>query len=917
MSTGFTAKDPAHPTTAEIPFIYPTHWEADVVLRDGATAHLRPVIPTDRDALEQMYAGQSERTIYLRFFAPKPKLSDKELTRFTTVDHVDRVAFVLYRGEELLGIGRYDRTNDPTEAEVAFMISDKHQGRGIGSILLEHLAAAAHERGIQRFSAEVLPENRPMLNVFSDAGYEVTREFEDGIVLVEFDIDPTDRSREVMETREHRAEAQSISELLTPVTVAVLADSSNWDLGGKASVINLITGGYTGKIYAICPGKDSKQAPEGSVLVSDISQIQEQIDLAIITLPIEKVADAVEACGQAGTRGALILTSGYADDGARGRARQKALVRSARGYGMRIIGPASFGLLNNDPAIKLDATLTIKDPPPGSLGLFSQSAGIGAMFSQAAVRRNIGVSSLVSAGNRADVSGNDMMQYWEDDPHTRVCALYLESIGNPRKFGRIARRLSRSKPVIASKNQVTGRQLPPGHSGRTSTVPRDALDSMFRQAGVISVDSVDQVLDVAQLLVSMPLPKKRRIAIISNAAALGQMVADRAATRDIEVKLTESMLTLGKGSMNLLQEVFYTALESSDIDALIGVFLTEGVSDPQKIADRMLAAAQKFNKPSLAVFPAILEAQHTMHGIYGESDQKQEQEEGPSIAGLPCYSSPVQAVDALASVMDYVEWREKEAGTLYAPAGVRPKDTAAFINGLMSEVEGEELLELDQAASSHILAQYGINLLPSFVVEGVEQAYAAVEQVSGYPVVLKATDDFLSRRLDLGGIRLNIENKAQLEHEFLALTKTLSRYGNKQIALQKQVDAGQATVIEALEDPLLGPVISFGMSGDATSLLNDWARRIPPLTQRDIYKLVRSPKAAVRLFGENELAAVRVDLLEDLLARVALLKDNHPELAFIQLNPVIVAQQSLTVAMAKIKLGNPQQRTDSARRTLS
>ncbi len=215
------------------------------------------------------------------------------------------------------------------------------------------------------------------------------------------------------------------------------------------------------------------------------------------------------------------------------------------------------------------------------------------------------------------------------------------------------------------------------------------------------------------------------------------------------------------------------------------------------------------------------------------------------------------------------------------------------------------------------MAQYGINLLPSFVVEDVEQAYAAVEQVSGYPVVLKATDDFLSRRLDLGGIRLNIENKAQLEHEFLALTKTLSRYGNKQIALQKQVDAGQATVIEALEDPLLGPVISFGMSGDATSLLNDWARRIPPLTQRDIYKLVRSPKAAVRLFGENELAAVRVDLLEDLLARVALLKDNHPELAFIQLNPVIVAQQSLTVAMAKIKLGNPQQRTDSARRTLS
>lgn len=903
------------PTTDELPYIYPAHWEADVVLRDGATAHLRPILPSDREAYEAMYASQSENSIYYRFFAPKPKLSEKELTRFITVDHIDRVAFVLYLGSEIIGIGRYDRGVDPTTGEVAFFISDRHHGRGIGSILLEHLAAAALERGIHRFTAEVLPQNRAMLNVFADAGYEVSREIEDGFVMLEFDIDPTDRSREVMESREHRAEAKSITELLAPERIAVVGESATWESAAQPMLTNLVEGDFSGTLFAFSLDSDQPAAAtaEDYQVLDSLNDSPETIDLALVTVPVERVAEAVEVCGAAGVRGAVIYTRGFADDGARGRARQKALVRSARQYGMRIIGPASFGVLNNNPEIRLDATITHHDPKPGKLGLFSQSSAIGAVFSHTAVRKNIGVSSLVSAGNRADVSGNDLMQYWEDDPHTSVCALYLESIGNPRKFSRIARRLSRTKPVIVTKNSLTGVKLPPGHAVRTSIAPADALNSMFNQAGVISAESSEQVLEIAQLLVSAPLPTGRRLAVVSNAMALGQLIVDAAVERDIEVKLTENRLDLDEEGLKLLAEVVDSALESTDIDALIGIFLTEGFTDPVSVAQILLESARRADKPVVAVFPGLMEYPAQIQGIYNDDAAGVE----PAVSGLPCFRSPVPAVNAMASAMNYVEWREKEEGIFAVVSGVKPKDTAEFIASRMEEVSGEQLLALSQADTSHILAEYGIELLPSRVVESVEEAQAAAEELGGYPVVLKSTDEFLGRRLDLGAIRLNIEGPDQLAHEFEALKRTLTQYQKEEIALQKQVKAGQATILEAIEDPLLGPVVSFGMSGDSTALLEDWAHRIPPLTQRDIFKMVRSPKAAVRLFGENNLAAVRVDLLEDLVARVALLKDNHPEIASIQLSPVIVTDEGLTVARAQMKLGNPKQRTDSARRTMS
>ncbi|WP_030014013.1 MULTISPECIES: bifunctional GNAT family N-acetyltransferase/acetate--CoA ligase family protein [Micrococcales] len=897
---------------------YPSHWEADVVLRDGATAHLRPVQPTDKDALAAMYARQSERTIYLRFFTFKSTLSAKELTRFTTVDHNDRVAFVIMLGDEMIGIGRYDRTNEPHEAEVAFFISDLHHGRGIGSILLEHLAAAGLERGITKFSAEVLPENRKMLNVFSEAGFEVARVFDDGVVMVNFDIDPTEKSREVMAAREHRAEAKSVSSLVAPRSIAVVGASRDWTQVGHEILVNIIEGGFAGPVYGVNPEAFELAGMKAYPTIEDIPEV---VDLAIVSVPIPAVADVVDRCGRLGVRGVCIVTGGYADDGARGRARQRALVRKARSYGMRVIGPASLGLINTDPAVSLNATLGEVKPTRGSLGLFSQSAAIGVLLATSAHRRDLGVSTVFSAGNKTDVSGNDLMQYWEDDPATSTCCMYLESIGNPRKFSRIARRLARSKPVVVAKSDVTGVQLPPGHSGRTSSAPVEALDEMFRQAGVIRAQTSEHLMDIAQLLVSQPLPRGRRVAIFSNAFALGQVLADACASHDVEGHHSDHVLDTSSDdldSLEMIRDAVLAALNSASIDAVVASFLPSPLVTPEEIAEVLADCGAKTGKPVLASFAGVMTQAAYRRGIYPAPREISEAgtEETRTYPGLPCYESPGAAIGALAAAMDYVAWREQEDA--FVPE-VEDADTAAAkqtIQGLMTGVPGDGLLELDQGDTRELLGSYGIEVLESVPFDTPQQAVEAAGRL-GYPVVLKAIDPTMRHRLDLGGVRLGIEDEETLVRDIDLMHRTLEPYGNFDLEVQSMAPTGQNCVIRAMEDPLLGPVLSFGMAGDSVNLLDDWAHRVPPLTQGDVAKMVRAPKASRKLFGYAGLPPVRVELLEDLLRRVAQLKDRFPEVALLELNPVMISADTLTVLGASVKLGNPRQRTDSARRTMS
>ncbi|WP_284752014.1 bifunctional GNAT family N-acetyltransferase/acetate--CoA ligase family protein [Arthrobacter sp. efr-133-R2A-120] len=887
--------------------VYPEYWEADVVLRDGGTAHLRPISPEDADALQAFHTAQSETSIYMRFFSFKSRLSSKELRRFTEVDHKDRVAFVITIGGEIVGVGRYDRLDDPAEAEVAFNISDVQQGRGIGSILLEHLAAAARENGIRRFTAEVLPENRKMLRVFADAGYELARKFDDGVVSVEFNIDPTEKSLAVMESREHRAEARSVRDLLAPSSIAVVGASRRWGTVGHQLLEHILEGGFTGAVYAV-----NSEAFElaGMKSFARIADVPGPVQLAIIAVPYEEVPKVVAECGAAGVKGLVVATAGYADDGERGLRRQRELVRRARSYGMRVIGPESLGIVNTNPDVSLNASMAPSLPRRGGLGLFTQSAAIGVSVYAAASRRGLGISSFLSAGNRADVSGNDVMQFWEDDPDTVAVGLYLESIGNPRKFSRLARRLSRSKPVIVAKSDVTGLRLPPGHVVRTTLAPAAALDAMMRQAGVIAVETIEQLMDVAQIVSSQPLPKGPALAVYSNSAAFGKVVADNAAPQGLVVDRIVTDVDLDAG-MSAAQEQLRSSLRKNladdSVHAVVAAMVPSRSLTMEAIAGVLAECAAEAGKPVVAAFTGILDASVQLDGVLAPNG-----ESGPS---LPCYSSAGSAVAALAAVVRYAKWLDRDQGMFVEPPGCDREGTRQHIERLLASVTGEQLVRLDDGEGAALLSRYGIPVVPSVAFENDDDAVAAAELL-GWPVVLKTTDPALRHRLDLGGVRLDIEDADSLRRNIAQMRHGLEPYGSPAIEVQAMAPVGQACTFRAIEDPLLGPVVSFGLAGDAVNLLDDWAHRVPPLSSADLHDFIRAPRASLKLFGYQGLPAVDVAALEDLGARLVRLKDEHPEIALVEFNPVLAGTRGAKILAAEVWIGNAAHRTDSARRAM-
>ncbi|MFF3487233.1 GNAT family N-acetyltransferase [Streptomyces sp. NPDC002701] len=518
---------------------YPAHWEADVVLRDGGTARVRPIAADDADRLVSFYEQVSDESKYYRFFAPYPRLSAKDVHRFTHHDYVDRVGLAATVGGEFIATVRYDRidadglpaSGPADEAEVAFLVQDAHQGRGVASALLEHIAAVARERGIRRFAAEVLPANNKMIKVFTDAGYQQKRSFEDGVVRLEFDLEPTDRSLAVQRAREQRAEARSVARLLAPGSVAVVGAGRTPGGVGRGILENLRDAGFTGRLYAVNGAVQEKEIA-GVPAHRSVRDIAEPVDLAVLAVPAERIPEAVAECGEHGVQGLVVVAAGYAESGPEGRERQRQLVRQARTYGMRIIGPNAFGVINTSPRTRLNASLAPEMPRTGRIGLFAQSGAIGIALLSRLHRRGggvtgvTGVSTFVSSGNRADVSGNDVLQYWYDDPDTDVALMYLESIGNPRKFTRLARRTAAAKPLVVVQGARHGGAAPQGHAVRATRLPHATVSALLRQAGVIRVDTITELVDAGLLLARQPLPAGPRVAILGNSESLGLLTYD-------------------------------------------------------------------------------------------------------------------------------------------------------------------------------------------------------------------------------------------------------------------------------------------------------------------------------------------------------------------------------------------------------
>ena len=890
-------------------------WEADVVLRDGGAAHLRPISPRDAEALQAFHVAQSPRSTYLRFFAAVPRLSERDLRRFTTVDHVDRVALLVLVGEQVIGVGRYDRTA-PGEAEVAFNIADAHQGRGVGSVLLEHLAAAAREQGVERFTAEVLPENARMLAVFTDAGYEVERHYDEGVVLLGFDIRATPRSIAVMEAREQRAEATSLRALLAPSSVVVVGAGRRPGSVGGRLLRGLVEGGYRGELHVVHPEAGAVagvpavrrllDVPAG-VGARDGGGDRRPVDLAVVAVPAAAVVDVVRECALLGVRGLVVVSTGFAETDGPGPARQQELVHLARRHGMRVVGPGSLGVINTDPAVRLDASLALAAPARGGLGLFTQSGALGLALLDAAGRRRLGVSTFVSAGNRADVSGNDCMHYWASDDATSAVGLYLESVGNPRKFSRVARQLAREKPVVVVRSGAAGTSVPPGHAVRESRAPREALDALLGQAGVLRVDDVHQLLDLAQLLVHQPLPAGPRVGVVGNSDALAALAAAAAAGRGLEV--TALVTVPADAAPAELGRALRRVLADPGVDAAV-VCSIPAASDPAApVGPALQDGAAGSGKPVVACLlgpPGVVG--EPSGGADGGADG------GAGVGGarrVPACSTPEDAVRALAAAVGYAAWRRRPRGERVDPSGVdRPGARQLVEAALAGRGQADPAVALAPGPRDELLARYGVRVVPTERVATVEEALAAAER-AGYPVVLKAAERH--RRLPgAGGLRLDVEGPGAVRAE----VELLRRAGAGDVLVQAMAPPGVAVVVRTMEDPLFGPLVSFGLAGDASVLLGDVAHRVPPLTDVDVADLVRAPRASPRLFGHQGAPPVDVAALEDLLARVSVLADDLPEVAALELSPVLVAGRGVHVLAAAVHLAVPGARSDAGRRVL-
>ncbi|MFH9731760.1 GNAT family N-acetyltransferase [Streptomyces sp. NPDC017260] len=597
---------------------YPAHWEADVVLRDGGTARVRPITVDDAERLVSFYEQVSDESKYYRFFAPYPRLSAKDVHRFTHHDFVDRVGLAATIGGEFIATVRYDRIGaggtpasaPADEAEVAFLVQDAHQGRGVASALLEHIAAVARERGIRRFAAEVLPANTKMIKVFMDAGYTQKRSFEDGVVRLEFGLEPTDRSLAVQYAREHRAEARSVQRLLQPGSVAVIGTGRTPGGVGRSILGNIRDAGYAGPLYAV-----NKAFPEhgteldGVPACRSVRDIDGPVDLAVVTVPAEHVPEVVTECGEHGVQGLVVVSAGYADSGPEGRERQRALVRHARTYGMRIIGPNAFGIVNTSPGVRLNASLAPEMPRPGRIGLFAQSGAIGIALLSRLHRRGggvtgvTGVSTFVSSGNRADVSGNDVLQYWYDDPETDVALMYLESIGNPRKFTRLARRTAAVKPLVVVQGARHGGVAPQGHAVRATRLPHATVSALLRQAGVIRVDTITDLVDAGLLLARQPLPAGPRVAILGNSESLGLLTYDACLSEGLRPHPPLDLTTAA--SADDFHRALSRALADDTCDAVVVTAIPtvgEGSAGDAALAEALRSAAAAVpSKPVLVV----------------------------------------------------------------------------------------------------------------------------------------------------------------------------------------------------------------------------------------------------------------------------------------------------------------------------
>lgn len=866
------------PVEDGLPTGYPAAFETDVVLADGATASVRPIRPTDGPLLTAFHARQSPQSIYYRYFSPRPRLSERDLEHLTHVDYVDRFALVAVRADEVIGVARYDRWRHRSEAEVAFFVDDANHGRGLATVLLEHLAVRAREVGLSGFTASVLPENRKMIGVFTQAGFETATRFADGVVEVRLGLQPTPEAEAAIEARARTAAAEAVRRLLSPRSVAVIGASRDPGTIGHDVVVLLQRAGFAGPVWPVNPNAHHVASIRA---VGSILDIAEEVDLAIVAVPAEAVAAVVEECGRKQVYGVVILSDGFAEVGADGAALEAEVLRVARSWGVRVVGPNCLGIINTDPSVGLHATFAHVVPRRGQVSLLSESGMVGAAIIGQAREVGVGISSFVALGNRADVSGNDLLQYWEADGSTAVVCMYIESFGNPRHFSRLARRLTRAKPVVA----VKAGRLPTS----AAAVGLDGTeDALLRQTGVIRVPTLPAMLDTARLLISQPLPAGRRVAVLGNAGGSLAIAADAA----LEAGLVLAALTpatqasLGalashevgplavvdvgvRATVHDLERA--TAVLASDpgVDALLVLHAPYLRDTPVEVRDAIDAGCKA--RPEVTV-AACFYGPHPPDGEDGS---------------VPVYDAIDAAARAVGRVASYAEWLSRPEGSV----AVLDDAVVVAARALVQEQLSGDPTPLAEPATMALLDAAGLATLPTEVVRTREDAIVAAASM-GYPVVLKAAGRARTAKTAAAGFAIDLEGPDALAVAWDRMADTLGE-ALVPALVQPMVGPGVDVAIHVRGHDAVGPVLSLGPGGAASALDTATDLRVLPLTDLDARRLVAECRMAPLLDDADREA------LEATLLRVAALVEEVPEIDELELNPVIVRDGATVIAQAR------------------
>jgi acetyl coenzyme A synthetase (ADP forming)-like protein len=880
------------------------HRDGNVVLRDGSTVRIRVMRPADEPSLCALLTSLSEESRWLRFYCQQNSSAlAAEAHREANLDHSFGLVACSGKDERVVGHAFYV-TIEEQRAEVAFTIANDFQGRGLGSILLGQLAQVASANGIEIFEAEVVAANHAMLHVFRASGFPIEVNAKAGQLHVLFPTSFTAEARNQFERRESIAAVNALKLFFEPRAVAVIGASRQRGTIGGEIFHNLLSFGFKGPVYPVNPAATEI---ENVKCYPTIEEAPGPVDLALIVVPAAKVIEVAAACARKGVKALVVISAGFSETGKEGKARQAELLSVCRGAGMRLIGPNCMGIANTNPTVLLDATFAPGIPPRGRVGFSSQSGALGLAIMEFASSLGLGISTFVSVGNKADISGNDLLRYWESDDDTDVILLYLESFGNPKKFSEIARRVGRKKPiaVVKSGRSSAGARATSSHTGALIAASDVTVDALFRQAGVVRTDTLAELFDVASLLANQPLPNGRRVGIITNAGGPAILCADACEARGLEVPvLSESsqarlraFLPAGASVGNPVDmiasapaEHYRQAIEivanDNNVDSLIVIFTPPLVTRADDVARSIIDAVEHIDsdKPLLSVFLSAQEAPKELQ---------------TANVCIPSYSFPETAAIALARATRYRQWRDRRETYPARFEDIRTDEAASVIAAALAR--GEGWLTPDEVAK--ICLCYGLPLIKQRIVANVEDAGAAAGEIGG-EIALKAIAPGLVHKTEAGAVRLHLRDQQAVRDAAREMSERLSSYGQSPsgFVVQQMAERGVEMLVGVVHDPQFGPVVACGAGGVQVELMKDVSVRLTPLSNEDASEMIRELKTYPLLTGFRGSAPCDVAALEDGLLRVSALVEDLPQIAELDCNPFVVHETGATILDARIRV---------------